>query len=103
MDAKTKHTAGPYFVGAEHVDTTGYRSLHINADGPHSIARVNLQDGKPVGYANAAYIVRVCNSFPALAEALRTFIAGYDRSQSWPTQAEVHLARKALRDAGVGT
>jgi hypothetical protein len=97
MEKKTeeKHTPGPWRVG-------GLKGgWEVNAD----YAGREVVTARTTFKTDAAYIVRACNSFPALVEALKAFVSAADHAAAGQPLAlyrakELALLADALTKAG---
>jgi hypothetical protein len=101
MSEKTDRTPGPWEVVEDHF--LGDADISIWAKG-EIIAHIP-QDQHDEGKENAAYIVRACNSFPALVEALKAFVSAADHAAAGQPLAlyrakELALLADALTKAG---
>jgi hypothetical protein len=98
MSEKTDHTPGPWIVGRE------FGTVCDGAEKDYVLARCHENSSDKIR-ANVAYIVRACNSFPALVEALKAFVSAADHAAAGQPLAlyrakELALLADALTKAG---
>ena len=104
MKTETKRTPGPWTTGIRQEGGRGFAVREIRAADGECIADIRGIDSG-INAANAAYIVRACNSHDELVAALRYMVEALEMYATpeeieQTSRVEYAMARAALQRAG---